>query len=197
MKIKLEKPELVLLLKAALEEVEKLCVVYDSGNKAVITDIAKAVIRIFQNGAESKSLLAQLKLIHLPVLCSAETYNSKSLINFLALLKLEHKPETGWNYFSKLNNAELKPVSQENWWQHKKIIIDSKGNSYSRAKIVKLVSDSALVLLDTSGWQIKDGKGNKVIINPIPETIRQVAFELIQSFNKIDIDQESKLHYKM
>lgn len=197
MKVKLQKPELIILLKEELSELDKLCSAFDSGNEEVIADMAKVISHIFQNTETSKSLLNQLKLSHISIYCSAEFYNPKSLINYLGLLRLERKAELGWNYYPKLDVRELKFVSSENWWQNKKIIIDSLGIPYTRAKIIKSISfdDVELDKVDTSGWKIKDGKGIKV--NPINGTIRQIAFELIESFRNIDFNKESKLHYKM
>ncbi|GAA3959967.1 hypothetical protein GCM10022246_11690 [Pedobacter ginsengiterrae] len=197
MKVKLQKPELIILLKEKLSELEKLCSVFDSGNADVITNMAEVISRIFQNTETSKSLLNQLKLSHVSIYCGAEFYNPKSLINYLGLLNLKRKAEFGWNYYPKLNLEDLKLVSSENWWQNKKVIIDSLGVSYSRAKIIKSISadDGELDQLDTSGWTIKDGKGIK--INPIAATVRQIAFELLTSFKTIDLEKESKLHYKL
>jgi len=197
MKVKLQKPEIIILLKEELSELDKLCSVFDSGSEEVIGDMAKVISRIFQNTETSKSLLNQLKLSHVSIYCSAEFYNPKSLINYLGLLNLKRKAEFGWNYYSKLNLEDLKLVSFENWWQNKKVIIDSLGVSYSRAKIIKSISidDGELDQLDTSGWTIKDGKGIK--INPIAATVRQIAFELLTSFKTIDLEKESKLHYKL
>ncbi|WP_316797428.1 hypothetical protein [Pedobacter agri] len=197
MKIKLQKPQLIILLKEKLSKLDQLCAVFDSGNEEAVADMAKVISLIFQNTETSKSLLHQLKLGHIPMYCSAEFYNPKSLINYLGLLRLKRKAELGWNYYPKLNSEDLKSVSSENWWQNKKVIIDSLGVSYSRAKIIKSISndDGELDQLDTSGWNIKDGKGAK--INPIAATIRQIAFELLASFNEIDISKESKLYYKV
>jgi len=197
MKVKLQKPEIIILLKEELSELDKLCSVFDSGSEVVITSMAKVVSRIFQNTETSKSLLNQLKLSHVSIYCSAEFYNPKSLINYLGLLNLKRKAEFGWNYYPKLNLEDLKLVSFENWWQNKKVIIDSLGVSYSRAKIIKSISidDGELDQLDTSGWTINDGKGIK--INPIAATVRQIAFELLTSFKTIDLEKESKLHYKL
>lgn len=197
MKVKLQKPEIIILLKEELSELDKLCSVFDSGNEEVIGGMAKVINHIFQNTETSKSLLNQLKLSHVSIYCSAEFYNPKSLINYLGLLNLKRKAEFGWNYYPKLNLEDLKLVSFENWWQNKKVIIDSLGVSYSRAKIIKSISidDGELDQLDTSGWTIKDGKGIK--INPIAATVRQIAFELLTSFKTIDLEKESKLHYKL
>lgn len=197
MKIKLEKPELISLLKVELNKIEALCVLYDSGQADVILGIAQTIIRVFQNNEDSKSLLSQLKLTHLPVYCSADVYNPKSLVNYLGLLKLERKEELGWNYYPKLDHADLKAVSQENWWQNKKVVVDSLGISYTRAKIIKSISNEAgeLERMDTSGWKI-NGKA-EIKVNPIPATVRQIAYELLESFKNTDLTKESKLHYKL
>jgi len=87
-------------------------------------------------------------------------------------------------------------VSQENWWQNKKVIVDSDGVSFTRAKIIKSIADSGSINFNTSGWKLKNGTDNKSIINPAPEAVRQIAFEMLQSLKNVDIDKESKLYYK-
>ena len=127
---------------------------------------------------------------------SSEIYNPKSLTNFIGLLKLGHKAGKSWNYSAKLDVSELKKVSQENWWNNKKVIIDSDGTAFTRGKIIKSLANTELLVLNTSGWTVKDSEGNKSTINPIPETVRQIAFELLESFRNFEVDKESKLHYK-
>lgn len=195
MKAILNKPELVLQLKQRLEEIQELCAQYDLGNENVISLIAERILMIFHNSDQSKSLLSQLKLNHVPMCCGAEAYNSKSLTNFIGLLKLEHKAGKGWGYLAKLDSTNLSAVSQENWWHNKKIIIDSDGVPFTRAKIIKSVADH-LIHINTSGWVLKDAAGYKSIINPIPETVKQIAFELLETFRKIDVNKESKLLFK-
>lgn len=196
MKTILNKPELVLQLQKELIEIKELCNEYDLGNEIVINSIAEKVLIIFHNTDHAKSLLGQLKLTHVLMYCSAETYNSKSPINFIGLLKLKHQLGKGWSYIATLDHSLLKKVSQENWWQNKKVIVDSDGVSFTRAKIIKSIADSGSIDLNTSGWKLKDATNNKTIVNPAPEAVRQIAFELLQSFKNVDLDKESKLYYK-
>lgn len=193
----MNKPELVSLLQQQLRDIEILCGEYDRGTDAVISSIAEKIVVIFHNSDHSKALVSQLKLSHLDMYCSSEIYNPKSLTNFIGLLKLKHRAEKGWGYVAKLDRSALTQVSQESWWSNKKIIIDSDGNAFTRAKIVKSTASADPVMLNTSGWTIKDMQGNKTIVNPTPETIRQIAFELLESFRDIDLNEESKLHYKL
>ena len=196
MKTILNKPELVSLLQQQLKNIDILCNDYDSGNEKVIHLIAEKIALIFHNSNQSKSLLNQLKLTHLDFLCSSERYDSKSLTNFIGLLKLEHHTEKGWTYLARLHKFELVKVSYENWWNNKKVMIDSDGNAFTRAKIIKSAAHNDPLLLDTSGWKITDANGNKTTINPIPETIRQIAFEVLVRFRTVNLNQESKLYYK-
>ena len=76
------------------------------------------------------------------------------------------------------------------------MIVDSDGVPFTRSKLIKSVADSTLLNLNTSGWKLKDADGNKSTINPIPETVRQIAFEMLESFKEIDLAIESKLHHK-
>jgi|GEM_PF-1326845 len=196
MKAILNKPELVLQFQKTLTDIEELCSEYDLGNNDVISLIAEKIMLIFHNTDQAKSLLNQLKLTHVLMYCSAETYNSKSPINFIGLLKLEHRPGTGWAYVSRLDGSPLTKVSQENWWQNKKVIVDSDGLPFSRAKIIKSVAETGLLSMNTSGWKLKDVRGDKTVLNPVPEAVRQIAFEMLQSLKNVDLDKESKLYYK-
>ncbi|TCD22071.1 hypothetical protein EZ456_18185 [Pedobacter psychrodurus] len=196
MKTILNKPELVSLLQQQLKDIEMLCVEYYKGNEAVIQSIAERIVPIFHNTDYSKALSGQLKLNHLDLYCSSEVYNPKSLTNFIGLLKLTHKAGKGWRYAAKLERSALIKVSQENWWSNKKVMIDSDGNAFTRAKIIKSVANAEPLVLNTSGWTVKDAEGNKSTIDPIPETVRQIAFELLESFRDVDLNKESKLHYK-
>lgn len=197
MKTILNKPELVLLLQQQLENIDILCNDYDSGNKKVIQIIAEKIALIFHNSNQSKSLLNQLKLTHLDFLCTSEMYNSKSLTNFIGLLKLQHHAEKGWTYLARLNRSELVKVSYENWWNNKKVMIDSDGIAFTRGKIMKSMAAVDPLVLNTSGWTVKDALGNKSTINPIPETVRQIGFELLESFRNVNLNKESKLHFKI
>lgn len=185
-----------MLLQQQITVIEILCNGYDGGDESVIHAIAEKIVAIFHNTNHSKALLSLLKLGHLDMYCSSEIYNPKSLTNFIGLLKLAHKAAEGWSYAAKLDHSDLKKVSLENWWNNKKVIIDSDGNAFTRAKIIKSLANSDTLILDTSGWIIKDAEGNKSSINPIAETVRQIAFELLESFKDIDLNKESKLRHK-
>lgn len=197
MKTILNKPELVSLLQQQLIEIEVLCGEYDKGTDVVIPSIAEKVLLIFHNSDLSKALVSQLKLSHLDMYCSSEAYDFKSLTNFIGLLKLAHRTGTGWGYAAELEHSALKAVTQENWWNNKKIIVDSDGIAFTRAKIIKSLTNTEPLVLNTSGWTVKDAKGNKSAINPIPETVRQIAFELLESFRDVDLNKASKLYYKL
>jgi len=197
MKTILNKPELVSLLQQQLIEIEILCGEYDKGDDAVISSIAEKIVVIFHNSDQAKALVSQLKLGHLDMYCGSEIYNSKSLTNFIGLLKLEHRAGKGWGYTARLECSALKAVTQENWWNNKKVFVDSDGVAFTRAKIIKSLASSSSLLLNTSGWTVKDAEGNKSTIEPIPETVRQIAFELLESFRGVDLNKESKLHYKI
>lgn len=196
MKLVLNKSELVLQFQKQLTELEKLCKQYDAGDKNIIATIAQKILFIFNNADQSKSLLATLKLTHISILCSSVPYDSKSLVNFIGLLKLAHQSWSGWTYSAQLEDSVLVKVSLDNWWQNKKVIIDSDGVSFSRVKIIKALAGWNEITLNTSGWKLKDSNGNKIYINPLPETVRQIAYEIIERFKSVDLNLESKLHYK-
>jgi hypothetical protein len=190
------KSELVAVLQTHLADVESLCQEYDLGNKQVVSQIADLMLILFHNAEQSKSLLTQLKLNHIQLNCSSETYQAKSINNFIGLLKLEHTKGAGWDYLPKLEQASMIKVSLVNWWNNKKIIVDSSSIAFTRAKIIKALAGNDQIVIDTSGWKLTDAHGNKNTINPIPATVRQIAYELIETFKNMDINKESKLHHK-
>lgn len=197
MKAILNKPELVSILRQHLKDIEMLCAEYDQGTEAVVQSIAEKMVPVFHNSDHAKALLGQLRLNHLDMYCSSEIYDSKSLTNFIGLLKLTHRKGKGWGYATKLDRSNLKVVTQENWWSNKKVIIDSDGVAFTRGKIIKSLANANPIVLNTSGWSGKDAGGNKLTIDPIPETVRQIAFELLESFKDVDLNKESKLRHKV
>jgi len=196
MKTILTKTELVLVLQQQLKDIEVLCDEYDTGKESLVSSIAEKIMLIFQDSAESKSLIAQLKLGDVQICCSSDQYDAKNPINFIGLLKLKHIPGRGWGYYANLDPLVLTKVSQENWWKNKKVMVDSSGIAFSRSKITKSLAEVEQINLDTSGWKIKDANGNKFSINPLPEMIRQIAFELLESFKEVDLFEASRIHSK-
>lgn len=196
MKSVLNKAELILQLQQQLIDIGEFCKQYDAGDRNIIATIAQKILLIFHNSDKSKSLINQLKLNQISMFCSSVDYDSKSLINFIGLLKLLHQSGSGWAYSAQLEDSVLVKVSLDNWWQNKKVIIDSDGVSFSRAKIIKAMAGLDLVSLNTDGWKLKTANGNLSIINPLPETVRQIAFEIIERFKSVDLNLESKLYYK-
>ena len=88
MKALLNKSELILQLQQLISDIHSLCIQYDAGDNNVVNLIARKLLTIFHNSEKSKSLLGQLKLGKVSMLCSSATYNSKNLINFIGLLEL-------------------------------------------------------------------------------------------------------------
>lgn len=196
MKVPINQSELFLQFSNSLSEIKDLCNEYDAGHEAITKFIAEKIVLIFHGSAQSKSLIAQLKLGNVPICCSSDHYDAKSPVNFIGLLKLKHVPGRSWGYFAKLDPFALTKVSQENWWKNKKVMVDSSQIAFSRAKITKSAAGLEQINLDTSGWKIKDANRNKFSINPLPEMIRQIAFELLESFKNVDLVKASRLHTK-
>jgi len=208
-KIHLSKEELVLKLKEQLSSIEQLCEIYDGGKHFISQDIAVKIRVIFHTTNESKSLINHLKLQHVPLLCTCSSYNSKNLMkSHLGLIAMQHTPEYGWSYVPMLTKTNSKNVNQENWWNSKKVLIDSNGNVFTRSKLVKAVANQDggahvgvslnsdyydLTRGTSSGWVFMLDNGKQIQLNPVPPSIRQMAFELLESFRNIDIARESKI----
>ncbi|WP_183572155.1 hypothetical protein HDF18_03785 [Mucilaginibacter sp. X5P1] len=208
-KVTFSKDELVYQMKLQLSSIEQFCKIYDEDKYYISQDIAVKIRVIFHQTDQSKSLINLLKLNHLPIICTSNKYDSKSLMkSHLGLVSMEHRVDMGWRYSPTLSLMNSKMVNQNNWWNNQKVIVDSNGISYSRSKIIKdiankdggaHVDDSIwkdiydLTRSTTSGWAMQNHDGTAIPMNPVPPSIRQMAYELLETFRNINIGYESKL----
>ncbi|WP_443944399.1 hypothetical protein ACJVDH_15940 [Pedobacter sp. AW1-32] len=138
-KVNFSKKELVLQLKKQLSAIEDICEMYDKGNKTYLAqDLAVKIRVIFHNTSNSKSLMHLLKLNHISMFCTCTSYDPKNQIKtHLGLANLTHQVGYGWDYGCDLKLARATKVSIENWWNSKKIIVDSEGNILLDLKLLK------------------------------------------------------------
>jgi hypothetical protein len=211
-KIAFSKKELVLQLKYQLSAIEDLCEMYDKGKTYLAQDIAVKLRVIFHNTNQSRSLINHLKLDHLQMFCTCNKYNPANLLKIhLGLVCLKHEVGKGWDYGPHLIHVQAVKVSIENWWANKKVLVDSEENAYTRSKIIKAIANKDggahvdehldkdyydLTRANTSGWVFVTPEGGTILLNPVPASIRQMAYEVLESFRNISIYNESKLYDK-
>lgn len=211
MKTILSKPELVMSLKEQLSLIEAYCKLYDDGMQYIVKDIATKIRILFHNTDNSKGLIKQLKLDHVNLFCSAEKYDAKSLNTFLGLTSLQHRVGKGWSISTDFDMKRLSPTNQQNWWNSKLIIKDANDNRFTRRKIILFASNKDggahvdpeidneyydLIKGFTSGFILTSSDGYQLPMNPIPATIRKIAFEVLESFRNLNFFNESKLYFK-
>jgi hypothetical protein len=213
MKQHLKKPEIIFQLETQLEKIATFADIYDTGNKSIAQEIAVKLRVIFHNTNKSKSLLAQLKLDHIPFVDTAKKFESNNILSHWGLIAAESTLGDGgggtWQYVPTLNNAESRLVPFDNWWDSKKVIADGKRNVFTRRKLVLEVSDTDggahvdealkedyhdLTRKNSLGWfQNRDGEEGRPLNDPVPPSIRQIAFETLATFSRINLKTESRL----
>jgi len=208
-KVKISKDDLVKQLRETLERIDKFCKIYDEGDVSIAKDIAVKLRILFHNTNLSKSLLRQLKLEHIQFVDSAGKYDPKNLIAHHGLLSLSFKG-SDVKLTPLLKSSSLNLVPIKNWWDSKKVIVDRKKNIFTRKDVIlepantdggaHVDSEINQNYYDVSranslGWIYKnDATGEERPLNdPIPPCIRQIAYEVLETFKRIDIEKESKL----
>jgi hypothetical protein len=214
MKEKLDKTELVTHLRDQIDKISDFATIYDSGKKTIAQDIAVKLRVIFHTTNNSKSLLKQLRLDHIPFVDTGKKYEVKNLlISHWGLISpqttLGHGGDGSWKYVPMLSHSTSKLVDFENWWNTKKVLVDKKSNIFTRRKLVLELADTDggahvdealkadyhdLTRKNSLGWFNVDQWGkSEALENPVPPSIRQIAFETLETFKLIDIEKESKL----
>lgn len=213
MKQKFNKAELIKELQNQLDKIADFASMYDSGKTTYAQDIAVKLRVIFHNTNNSKSLLRQLKLEHIPFVDSAKRYSSTNMLSHNGLISSQTIVGPGhdgsWSYIAPLEKAVIQIVGFENWWDSKKVIADGQRNIFTRRKLILELADTdggahvdeglkedyhKLTRQNSLGWVQMDQWGkSEAMGNPVPPSIRQIAFETIETFKKIDVDKESRL----
>src|SRR5690606_19081351 len=103
-----------------------------------------------------------------------------------------------WSYDVPLDKATIQKVDFQNWWDSKKIIVDGDKTVFTRRKLILELADTdggahvdeglkndyhKLTRQNSLRWfQVDKWGKSKAMDNPVPPTIRQIAFETIQTF---------------
>ena len=213
MKQSLSKNELVDQLKSQLFKLETFNSLFDSGNWSIAIEIAVKLRVIFHNTDKSKSLLALLKMQHVHFLDTSDKFNPRSPISHWGLLIMTLGERTIANnqfFQPKLNDSTtMNNVSFENWWNNKKILKGFDNNTFTRKKLILEVANKdggahvdeylnedyrKLSRENSIGWSFVTEQGEKTPFNnPVLPSIRQISYEAIETFRRIDIEKESKL----
>ncbi len=213
MKRKLNKDNLIEQLQNQLTLIEDFCTIYDNGKKLIAQEIAVKLRIIYHNTNNSKSLIRQLKLDHVSFIDTGTKYSPNNILSHWGLLSVNTKLGDGgdgkWRAIPKLDNSENRQVGLANWWDGKKIIADKKRNIFTRRRLILELANTdggahvdsglkedyhELTRKNSLGWfNLNKWGQSEALENPVPPSIRQIAFEALATFKQIDIKNESRL----
>lgn len=216
MKRELSKKELLDKLKIQLDKISQLNFLYDKGDLHFAQEIAVKLRVLFHDTQNSKSLLRQLKLDHIMFTDTSSTYRSGNLMTHFGLVKMHIDSKNAIARYipsfemKREDIIEWKMVPFDNWWEGKEIIVDNLKNSYTRKRLILEVADTdggahidsklkedyyRLSRENISGWWLEyKASGKRIPMeDPVPPTIRQISYEVLKTFSKIDAVKESQL----
>ncbi|PKE63134.1 hypothetical protein [Macrococcoides caseolyticum] len=208
MSYKLNDKELLEHWEDQLTFIQSSIVNFDNGNENEARRIATSLRIMFHQTRLSKSLFHQLKLNHkLFLWSSGGLYTPSNLLSSWTLLKLK-QDINGLSYEPLgLDNERTFYLCFDDWWNE--IIFDDKKNVFTRKDVITFVANqdggahvddslgqkyAELVKHNSLGWS--DGWGNAVSNNPVYNAIRQIAQEVILSYDKFKIGFMSRYKQK-
>ncbi len=203
-KLPQSRDELFKHLSQQLRFLRNSCKLFDEGDIAEAKRLGVTLRLLLHNTKHSNSLLKQLNKQKIRFYDSARDRNPRDLIKFhYALVGLKMVRSNSGDYLqssyvarcSEIPVEKSRLVLFEKWW-NKIVIIDSKGNTFSRKEIILAVvntdggahvdpeleeSYAELKLSDSTGWAIcfegKDFTMHEVELH----SIRQIAEEVLES----------------
>lgn len=179
--------------------IQSSIVSFDNRNENEVRRIATSLRIMFHQTRRSKYLFHQLELNQkLFLWSSGGLYTPSNLLSSWTLLKLK-QDINGLSYEPLgLDNERTFYLCFDDWWNE--IIFDDKKNLFTRKDVITFVANqdggahvddslgqkyAELVKHNSLGWS--DGWGNAVSNNPVYNAIRQIAEEVIISYDKFKI----------
>lgn len=176
--------------------IKKLCELYDGGEQSFAKDIATKLRVLFHESTSSQSLISKLRYSsNFVLLSTAYLYTPSNLMSSWELLSLTHGLDTfAFQPILNSNSGRLFYLEYPDWWNE--VIFDDKINVFTRKEIVLLVANKLggahidgvipeksanLVKYNSLGWV--DDKGNAPTNNPAFCAVRQIAYEIIKSYD--------------
>lgn len=210
-RVPISNQEILEKLKANISKIELFCTIYDSGNIDIYLDLAVRLRVLFHSTNRCKSLIRLAKLEHIYFIDTAHKYNADNLLSQMGLLMF-FIDNSGGEYKALKHLNGHKNVDFENWWNGKKVLCDKLKNTFMRKDIICNVADtdggahvdssitseynemSRKNSLDWFNFSPEDGA--RPMGNPIPECVRQIAYEALLTFKNINIEKSTKLFLK-
>lgn len=199
---KLLKDDLLDQLWNQLIKIIEFTKIYDIGIEIITQDIAFKISVLFHSENNFKSLLSQLKMEHIQFIDTCTPYDPLKIPHAgLTKIKIDqtNPGKVIGSYIPSLIPENIKLINFETWWNINKVIIDKNKNAYTRKELIIELSETEIqspevVKLYSTNWIYTDDKGiTHHLKNPLYPSIRQIAYETLSTFARINIPEESKL----
>lgn len=210
-RVPISNQEIIEKLKTTISKIELLCNIYDKGEIDIYLELAVKLRVLFHSTNSCKSLIRLAKLEHISCIDTAHKYNPNNLVAQMGLLALFMGNKDG-GYMAVKHLNEHKNVDYENWWNGKKVLSDKFQKTFTRKDIICNVADTdggahvdpsipfdynEISRNNSLNWcKFSPENGTQSMGNPIPECIRQIAYEVIMTFQNLNIEESTKLHLK-
>lgn len=216
-RVPVDKATLIKHLVTQLDLMLDGCASFDAGKSYHAQVLATNLRVILHHTKKSKSLLHQLKLEHIPFIDTASKFRENDLVPFNGLTLLEttfdNENKSASVHAPKLEFAQNKDlIDFQSWWDGQIVVADGMkpvndpppritftrrqltlclANMDGGAHVDPTIDDEYDKLRNQNlmGWFY----GGKPLQNPVPATIRQIAYEVLSTFDGIDIAKESRL----
>jgi len=202
MRVERQTDDLILQLKEQVYFLMTSARLFDEGNEVEYKKLTVPIRTIVYDTGNMTSLLKQLGKKEILFLDTASAFNPTNLApsNCLTIMKLS--TSSGCEYVAPLGNLSParanKKIPFDQWWQKNIICKDNQANTFTRSDLVlnvaqtdggvhidpKLKADYvALAKENSMGWTWASSRiqgGIEMSLgNPVPPSIRQIAYELL------------------
>jgi hypothetical protein len=199
LKVPQEESKIIQLLNHKLKLLQQQCEIYDQGDKLQALEMAGNLRLLFKDGGSSKSLFGQLNLkdeqmVDAKIANFGKTYITDSELFCIPMggISPSYIP-----YLDSLPPGTRRRTSFVDWWT-RDVLIDAKGNKYSRKYLVEVVAEQGggvhvdplidvayadLSNKNSMGYVTKDGSGSsEQVMDADAAAIRQIAHETLRTF---------------
>ncbi|MEA5048487.1 MAG: hypothetical protein VB034_07745 [Eubacteriales bacterium] len=202
--IRISKEELAEHLLAQLQFLKSSCLSYDAGQHLEAIRIATALRILFHTTCKSESILSQLEIQNIVNMLDTSLENSPTnLLSYTGLLFTRVTTGSGITYIPLLDDSFFfgrKNLPFKKWWSEV-VILDDKKHVFTRRDIVLHVADQDggahvdpqidkkyydLKKENTLGLYYSDDyhTDEPPVNNPIFPSLRQIAYEVIATFEE-------------
>jgi len=197
-KIPQKKEELKKHFEEQLRFIEKSSIAYDNGDLDEAKRIATSLRLLFHHTDKSIPLLSQLGLDKTTKFIDTKLpdFQSGPIITYHGLISVSFGED---HYVPNLGKEPISLVNYDNYWEKEIVLIDKKGNNFTRKDIVCEVANtdggahvdptlktkySDLSRNNSIGWITQNNFGEvKQLYGAALATIRQIGHEVLLTFN--------------